>query len=136
MQLLDPTIWKSLMRAIEADDGNAIETMAATGGDDFVALLGAHHPLDEARRTPLMLAYWWGKPLASSALVNAGSNYQQRDARGHGAAWYARRFGKGLAESEMSSLIDAGERRLSMDKVIAKGAPPVKIAPKRRQSDV
>jgi len=136
MQPPNHTIWTSLMHAIEVDDSKAIETMATAGGDDFVALLGAHHPLDEGQRTPLMLAYWWGRPLASTALINAGSNYQQRDARGHGAAWYARRFGKGLAESEMSSLIDAGERRISMEKVIAKGAPPIKAPPMRRQSDI
>lgn len=124
------------MHAIEADDSKTIEAMASTGGDDFVALLGAHHPSDEGQRTPLMLAYWWGKPLASTALVNAGSNYQQRDAKGHGAAWYARRFGKGQVEFEMSSLIDAGERRISMEDVIAKGAPPTKTPPKRRHSDV
>jgi hypothetical protein len=129
-------MWQSLMHAIEADDASAIQAMSAAGGEDFAALLCSHHPLDGVQRTPLMLAYWWGKPLASAALINAGSNYQQTDADGHGAAWYARRFGKGQAESELGSLIGAGERRISMEGVIEKGAPSCLAPPKRRKPSI
>lgn len=128
--------WKQLMSAIEADDSKAIDAMLAAGVENFAPLLSAHHPLDQAKRTPLMLAYWWGRPLAATALVNAGSLYQQEDANGNGAAWYARRFGKGEAEARMSSLIDAGERRLSMSKLISTSAAPANPPPKRRSGGV
>ena len=122
------------MHAIESDDAASIDSMAAAGANEFKAVLVGRDPQDADCRTPLMLAYWWGKPLAASALVNAGSDYQQEDAKGRSAAWYARRFGKGQRELEMSRFIGVEERRISMESVIAKGELPTGVPPKRRQS--
>ena len=122
------------MHAIEADDDKSIDSLAAAGADDFRATLVAFDPQDAERRTPLMLAYWWGKPLAAAALVNAGSDYQQQDAKGRGSAWYARRFGKGQSELDLTRQIEAGERRISMESVISKAEKPTGVPPKRRQS--
>ena len=89
-------------------------------------------------RTPLMLAYWWGRAVAAAALVNAGSDYSHTDSRGEDASWYARRFGNGERVELMDSIIDAGERRLSMEKVISKSQSDAKpmAQPKRRQSEL
>lgn len=65
-----------------------------------------------------MLAYWWGHSLAASALVQAGAVYEQTDAQGNNAAWYARRFGKGARQREMEQVIDSAERRISMEKIL------------------
>ena len=124
------------MQAIEADDAGAIKAMASTGGEAFSAVLREHHVPDELQRTPLMLAYWWGRLQAAAALVNAGSDYQQRDSKGHNVAWYARRFGKGAAVLQMTQAIEAAERRISMENVIEKSPRPTDPPPKRRQSDV
>lgn len=124
------------MQAVEADDAAAIKGMASTGGDVFSSVLREHHELDELERTPLMLAHWWGKLQAAAALVNAGSDYQQKDSKGRNVAWYARRFGKGQAELQMTQAIVAEERRISMKKVIELSPKPTEPPPKRRQSDV
>ena len=124
------------MTCVEADDGPGIDSLASIHRAELSAVLVSHHASDERRRTPLMLAYWWGKPLAAAALVNAGSDYQQGDAAGNGAAWYARRFGKGATEQSGARLIEANVRRLSMESVISTATAPDAPAPKRRRSDI
>lgn len=116
------------MAAVRADDAKSIAAMHAADPAAFAEALAAHHPQDELRRTPLMLAYWCGLALAAKALVNAGADYQQPDAAGNSAAWYAQRFGSGQAQAAMSQLIDAGERRLSMEKVLANSPPSAQAA--------
>lgn len=104
------------MLAIEADDDAGIGAMHASG--HLARLLRSYDPADDKRRTPLMLAYWLNKPAAAKALVNAGSDYQQQDADGNNAAWYAQHLGVGERASQMDEAIEAGTRRLSMDRVI------------------
>lgn len=125
------------MRAVDADDRAGIEALHAAG--TLAPLLGAHKPDDDRRRTPLMLAYWYGKAKAAQALVNAGSDYQQPDAAGNSAAWYARHFGAGERQTQMNDAIEAGTRRLSMDRVIDQAkaeAPPPPPAGGGRRGDI
>jgi len=101
------------MAAIEADDGHAIRDLVHD--PVYRELLKGHAPDDEARRTPLMWAYWYGKPLASQALINGGSDYEQQDAAGESAIWYAHRFGNGALAEHLTERISATVRRLSME---------------------
>lgn len=136
MQAFHPDVWAVLVQLVETDDGSGVAAWADSQADAPAAVLGWHHPDDEERRTLLMLAYWWGKASAAKALVNAGSNYQQADAKGRDAAWYARRYGKGARELELSNAIRASVRRISMQSVIEGAAKPSNPPPKRRSSDV
>ena len=123
--------WTALMRAIDRDDGPAV---AAIPG--LAAALGAHDPADENARTPLMLAYWRGKAAAAAAIVNAGADCQQEDAKGRHATWYARRFGAGELERTLTDVIDAGVRRISMESVIDGGKASEEKPPERRRTDL
>lgn len=152
MQVPDESIWAELMHAIEADDRRAIQAMAAAGSPSFEQALGAWAPGDAEMRTPLMLAYWFGKASAAAALVNAGADYQQEDSSGRNAAWYARHFGNGERVRRMGDSIQAETRRLSMRSLIEcgqadtatralgdGGSPSVASsspAPKRRRNDI
>jgi hypothetical protein len=139
MQTFQSELWTGLIRLVEADDGPGITAWAAPLGDSPSAVLRWHHPEDEDERTLLMLSYWWGKASAAKALVNAGADYQQQDAKGRGAAWYAQRFGKGAREIEMSNAIGAAVRRISMESVIdgtARKAPEETTPPKRRRHEI
>lgn len=136
MQQEQNIIWHTLIAAIKTNDGDAIRAMYSA--NVLKPLLVQSDPTDELARTPLMLAYWWGKAIAASALVNAGSDYSQNDSRGENASWYARRFGNGERVELMDSIIDAGERRLSMEKVISNSQSNEEptAPPKRRQSEL
>lgn len=133
------SLWKALISAIQADSAADIAALAGLAGEDFERTLLAHDPVDAFRRTPLMWAYWWGKAIASTALVNAGSDYTQKDANGHDAAWYARRFGKGNVEDAVRAHMGVQERRLSMGKVIADVPAPESTdehLTERRRTDI
>ena len=147
MQPTDEADWHELMRLIDADDGPAVSAWLDRFPDAPAPILFAVDPTDDLGRTPLMLAYWRGKPAAAKAIVNAGANYEQQDASGRNASWYARRFGKGDKEAKMARAIRASFRRMSMEEAIGKEMAKPKASedsgseappppPKRRGRDV
>ncbi|MFK4705771.1 ankyrin repeat protein [Roseateles asaccharophilus] len=118
MQQFNASLWKGLIEAIRSDDGRGIDSLHASVGLSDLVL--SADPEDPEARTPLMWAYWFGKPAAASAILRAGANYNQLDAHGNSARWYAERLGCGASAERMSSAIDAKVRRLSMESIIAR----------------
>lgn len=118
MQQFDANLWKTLIEAIRADDGQRIDELhASIGLGDVVK---ASDPEDANGKTPLMWAYWMGSPSAASAVLRAGAVYAQLDAKGNSARWYAERLGCGVSAERMDVAIDANVRRLSMESVITR----------------
>ncbi|ART57124.1 hypothetical protein CBP36_19665 (plasmid) [Acidovorax carolinensis] len=138
MSNYDKEFWDRLFSLIQADDVEGIVAIIDSSFPDGRDALCWASPEDPEGRTPLMLAYWWGKAMAATALINCGSDYSQQDAKGRGAAWYAKRFGQGERELRLSNVIGAAVTRISMRGVLeakdnqASATPP----PKRRISDV
>lgn len=138
VQAFDPATWAELLRLVEQDDAAALETWLSGQPGVPPSALSWHDPADPLRRTALMLAYWGGHASAAHAIVNAQADYQQEDAEGHSAAWYARRFGKGQSEAELGHAIRISLRRMQMQDVIDQGdaADPTRPAGKRKRPDL
>ncbi len=82
------------------------------------SLLHTFDPLDEERRTPMMLAYWQGNLETAHVMGRLGENYELEDAQGRDGHWYLEHAGEGVQAARMSHLIELQRQVLAMHNTI------------------
>lgn len=86
------------------------------------SLLHTFDPLDEERRTPMMLAYWLGNLETAHVMGRLGENYELEDAQGRDGHWYLEHAGEGVQAARMSRLIELQRQVLLMHNTINRQA--------------
>jgi hypothetical protein len=109
-------VWNELLAIIDNDDGEAVAARAFELQDSGV--FDWTHPDDEVGKTPMMVAYWFGKLKAANALAKAGANYSAQDVQGRRVSWYAQNYGRGCREEAGHARVAVTLVRISMQEKI------------------
>lgn len=116
MQPSDIATWTALLELVRRNDLEALDIALAS--ESSALALGWTEPEPGEGRTLLMLAYWWGHAAAANVLLRCGSQYQQVDAHGNHAGWYAARLGQGAIEERLASFIGASARKILLEEAL------------------
>jgi len=108
-------LWEALREQLRTADETEIRGSFAAR-----QLLNEIDPLDDLKRTPVMIGYWWGNLAAANELVKMGAEYGAKDAQGHSVSWYAKNFGRGANALDLSRKANAEHLRISMNAEIGR----------------